>query len=48
MTRHHLPVVGAWLTTLSAFVFLFVFLIDQHAGARTPTGSRYVRALSLA
>src|SRR5579871_517625 len=28
MTRHPLSVAGAWLTTLSAFVFLFVFLID--------------------
>ncbi len=28
MTRHPVSVVGAWLTTLSAFTFLFVFLID--------------------
>ena len=28
MTRHPLSIVGAWITTLSAFIFLFVFLID--------------------
>ena len=28
MLRHPLSIVGAWLVTLSAFVFLFVFLID--------------------
>jgi hypothetical protein len=28
MLRHPLSVVGAWLVTLSAFVFLFVFFID--------------------
>jgi hypothetical protein len=28
MTRHPLSVVGVWLTTISAFVFLFVFLVD--------------------
>jgi hypothetical protein len=28
MTRHPLTILGAWLVTLSAFVFLFVFLID--------------------
>jgi hypothetical protein len=28
MTRHPLSIVGAWLVTLSAFVFLFVFLVD--------------------
>jgi hypothetical protein len=28
MTRHPLSLVGAWLVTLSAFTFLFVFLLD--------------------
>jgi hypothetical protein len=28
MTRHPLSILGAWLATISAFVFLFVFLID--------------------
>jgi hypothetical protein len=28
MLKHPLSVVGAWLTTISAFVFLFVFLAD--------------------
>jgi hypothetical protein len=28
MTRHPLSVIGAWLTTASAFVFIFVFVID--------------------
>ncbi len=28
MTRHPLSIVGAWLVTLSACIFLFVFLVD--------------------
>ena len=28
MTRHPVSIVGAWITTLSAFILLFVFLID--------------------
>jgi nitrate/TMAO reductase-like tetraheme cytochrome c subunit len=31
MTRHPLSIAGAWLTTLSALVFLFVFVIDLFA-----------------
>src|SRR3954469_1391904 len=28
MTRHPLSIVGAWVVTLSACIFLFVFVID--------------------
>jgi hypothetical protein len=36
MTRHPLSIVGAWLVTVSAFIFLFVFLIDLFGLHRNP------------
>jgi hypothetical protein len=36
MTRHPLSLVGAWLVTLSAFVFLFVFAVDLFSEHSNP------------
>src|SRR6185503_3948407 len=36
MARHPVSIVGAWLVTLSAFVFLLVFLIDLFGGHHNP------------
>src|SRR5205809_2290129 len=36
MTRHPLSLVGVWLTTLSAFTFIFVFLLDVFGAHHSP------------
>jgi hypothetical protein len=36
MTRHPLSIVGAWLVTVSAFVFLFVFVLDLFSEHSNP------------
>jgi hypothetical protein len=36
MTRHPLSIVGAWITTLSAFVLLLVFVIDMFGAHSNP------------
>jgi hypothetical protein len=36
MTRHPLSIAGAWLVTLAAFLFLFVFLIDAFGLRHNP------------
>jgi len=36
MTRHPLSLIGAWITTLSAFTFIFVFLLDVFGVHHSP------------